>query len=139
MAFTHTNAAIVRVRHPAGSGDWTNLTGYAKGLGGIEYTDSPTVRDVPGTQVDRGQQDVRYGNFSGSMTIDVNPITAPFFGSLACRLVEFEISPEGSASGKLKQVFKAWTATSLPMTPGEAVVATITLTGDGGVTETLYT
>lgn len=138
MAFRHTNKTKVRIRHPAKTGAWVDLTGYAKGLGGLEYTDSPTIRDVPGTEVDRGQQDVRYGNYSGSMTVDVNPTTAAIFGSLACRLMEFEISPEGTGVGKLKQVFQAWTATSLPMTPGEAVVATITLTGEGGVTESTY-
>ena len=90
----------------AGPGQ-TNLTGEARGLDSISFSEVEDQRDVPGGGVTASKQALSYREGTSSISVDENEFTRPLFWAKNGRRFYCTYGPEGNASGAPKYTWEA--------------------------------
>ena len=87
--------------------DQTNLTGEARGLDSISFSEVEDQRDVPGGGITATKQALGYREGNSSISVDENEFTRPVFWAKNGRRFYCTYGPEGNGSGAPKYTFEA--------------------------------
>ena len=120
--------------------DWTVLSGVASGLATAGIEDSASSRQVPGQSKTVTRQSTGRHDWSGSLEIDRNVASIPFFSSLEpAETLSYLIGFRGAGTAKAKSekafMFKARTSKSLTVSSEDVQTFSITPNVDGDMTE----
>lgn len=84
-----------------------NLTGIARGLDSISFSEVEDQRDVPGGGVTATKQALGYREGTSSISVDENEFTRPLFWSKNGKRFYVTYGPEGNGSGLPKYTYEA--------------------------------
>ena len=112
----------------------TAITGDGTGLADYEITDENSTREVPGSGDAVRRQSLERKDGGLTITMDLNSLSRPlFFGQSGERLF-FEEGIVGETAGDPKRSGNGFMNVAMPVDTADAVVMTITVECDGGIT-----
>ena len=116
----------------------TEITTDGSGLASYELTDEKENRVIPGSGDSVRRQSLDRSDGTLTITIDLNSLSRPLFWGRTGEVLHFEEGVIGTSSGSPKRTGKGYMSVASPVPTDDAVVLTVTVELDGGVTNGTY-